>query len=139
MTHAKAPFPAFTGRTGWNGAFSSTQQALAALSSMSNITRRRSCIAKALSAECRLLLLHWLREPNSHFHGRANQPANRRAVSAPDIAQKWNFSSSTATKHIGLLKAAGLVTVERHDRVKWVTRNAKGLAVAKAAGHLYIS
>ena len=106
---------------------------------MGNITLRRSCIAKALLAECRLLLLHWLREPDSHFRGRMKRPTNRRSVAALDIAQKWNVSGSTATKHIGLLKAAGLVNVEKRNRQKWVTRNAKGIAVATAAGHLYVS
>ena len=37
----------------------------------------------------------------------------RKAVTVLDIAQKWNMCGSTARKHIGRLKMAGLVIVER--------------------------
>ena len=95
-------------------------------------------IAKALSIERRLLLLGWLDDPDTHFDNRWKLGGRRKAVAAPNIAQKWNVCSSTAKRHIGLLKSAGLVTVERKDHVHWVTRSSKGIAAARSVGHIYV-
>lgn len=105
---------------------------------MNEKMRQKSKIAKALSAECRLLLLGWLNEPDHHFNDRLKLKGRRNAVAAPSIQQKWNVSDSTTKKHIWLLKVAGLVTVERHSRIHWVIRSSKGIAAARRAGHIYV-
>lgn len=99
---------------------------------------RESKIAKALSAECRLLLLDWLREPDRHFDDRLKLPGRRKAVATQNIQQKWNVGGVTTTKHIGILKAAGLVNVERYNHLQWISRNSKGITAARSAGHIFV-
>ena len=105
---------------------------------MDNKVLRESKIAKALSSESRLLLLDWLREPERHFQNRLQWPRRRKVVATKNIQQKWNVGNLTTMKHIGILKAAGLITVERHNRLQWISRNTAGIAAARTAGHLYV-
>lgn len=105
---------------------------------MNDILCHESKIAKSLSAECRLLLLDWLREPHLHFSNRQKLKGQSNAVAAADIDLKWNVLGRTGRKHISLLEAAGLVTVERLNQVDWVTRNDEGIAAARSAGHTYV-
>lgn len=95
-------------------------------------------IAKALSSECRLLLIEWLREPDRHFVGRRSCPYRRQVVAVSDIQGKWNVAQGTAMKHILLLADAQLVTVSKRDKVRWITRNSRGLIAARALGYGYV-
>lgn len=105
---------------------------------MNDKFRHEGIVVKALSAECRLLLLGWLREPDLHFNNRMKLTGQSNAVAATDIEQKWNVLSRTRRRHISLLAAAGVVTVERFYQVQWVTRNNEGIAAARSAGHTYV-
>jgi hypothetical protein len=96
-------------------------------------------IAKALSAECRLFLIEWLREPDRYFVNRKRCAHRRQAVAVPDIQGKWNVCQGTAMKHIMVLAKAELVTVHKRDTIKWVSRSSRGIAAAKAFGYCYIS
>lgn len=98
----------------------------------------KSKIAKALSSECRILLLGWLSDPDTHFKGREILPRRRSAVAIESIEQKWNVGNATARSHIWRLKSAGLVTVERAGGSHWISRNDPGIAQARKAGHLYV-
>lgn len=99
----------------------------------------KSRIAKALSSECRILLLSWLREPDQHSVAWSMLKGRPAAVAVHNIEQKWNVSNSTARSHIWRLKSAGLIDVKRIDGVHWVTRNAKGIATARRVGHLFLT
>ncbi len=101
-------------------------------------TSKASRIAKALAAERRLLLVGWLDDPDTHFRDRVKLKGRRNAVAAHNIEQKWNVCRSTTMKHIGILKSAGLITVERKGPVHWVTRCNRGIVNAHRAGHNYV-
>lgn len=99
---------------------------------------RNSHINRALAVECRIQLLEWLIEPDRHFRDRVKRHRQIRFVAESDIEQKWNVTRSTARKHIHLLKAANLIQVDRLQKTNWIKRNHRGIAVAQAAGHIYI-
>lgn len=99
---------------------------------------QQSIIAKALSSERRLLLLEWLVEPDKYFCQRAKWPIKRKAVATSDISRKWNVGKATLQMHLRLLKAAGLIMVVRHEKIRWVIRSSKGISKAKSIGHLYL-
>ncbi|UCF77845.1 MAG: winged helix-turn-helix transcriptional regulator [Candidatus Eiseniibacteriota bacterium] len=67
-----------------------------------------SALFKAISDETRIKILKHLEE---------------RPTRVSDLVQKFNFSQSTISRHLGILKAAGLVVGERKGKEVHYTLN----------------
>jgi DNA-binding transcriptional ArsR family regulator len=72
-------------------------------------------ILKALASDKRLLILHYLKEPTKHFSRQVDGDLVEDGVCADFIREKLGVSAATATQHLKVLTAAGLI---RGKRVK---------------------
>jgi DNA-binding transcriptional ArsR family regulator len=70
---------------------------------------------KALASDKRLLILHYLKEPTKHFPRQVDGDLVEDGVCADFIREKLGVSAATATQHLKILTAAGLI---RGKRVK---------------------
>jgi ArsR family transcriptional regulator len=73
---------------------------------------------KALASERRLMILHWLKDPCSHFAPQLDGDLERDGVCALFLAEKLGITQATLSAHMRLLLQSGLV---RSKRVKqWI-------------------
>jgi len=70
-------------------------------------------IVKALASDKRLLILHYLKEPTHHFPKQVDGDLVEDGVCADFIRDKLGVSAATATQHLKVLAAAGLVRGKR--------------------------
>ena len=70
-------------------------------------------IVKALASDKRLLILHYLKEPTRHFPKQVDGDLLEDGVCADFIRDKLGVSAATATQHLKVLAAAGLVRGKR--------------------------
>ena len=68
---------------------------------------------KALANERRLLILEWLREPETHFPPQADGDLVVDGVCAVLIAEKLGLSQPTVSEHMKVLTQAELVRSKR--------------------------
>ena len=72
-------------------------------------------ILKALASDKRLLILHYLKAPTKYFPRQIDGDLVEDGVCADFIREKLGVSAATATQHLKILTAAGLV---RGTRIK---------------------
>ena len=70
-------------------------------------------ILKALASDKRLLILHYLKEPTRHFPRQVDGDLVEDGVCADFIREKLGVSAATATQHLKVLTAAGLIRGKR--------------------------
>ena len=70
-------------------------------------------ILKALASDKRLLILHYLKEPTKHFPKQVDGDLVEDGVCADFIREKLGVSAATATQHLKVLSAAGLIRGKR--------------------------
>jgi DNA-binding transcriptional ArsR family regulator len=70
-------------------------------------------ILKALASDKRLLILHYLKEPTKHFPRQVDGDLVEDGVCADFIREKLGVSAATATQHLKVLTAAGLIRGKR--------------------------
>jgi DNA-binding transcriptional ArsR family regulator len=70
-------------------------------------------IVKALASDKRLLILHYLKEPTRHFPKQVDGDLVKDGVCADFIREKLGVSAATATQHLKVLSAAGLIRGKR--------------------------
>jgi len=68
---------------------------------------------RALASERRLLILEWLRHPRRHFPPQLDGDLVRDGVCGVLIARKLRVSQPTASEHLKILAAAGLIRPKR--------------------------
>src|SRR5256885_4536206 len=66
-------------------------------------------ILKALASDKRLLILHYLKDPTTHFPRQIDGDLVEDGVCADFIREKLGISAATATQHLKVLAAAGLI------------------------------
>ena len=69
--------------------------------------------AKALSNERRLEILHWLKDPVTHFRPQVDGDLVKDGVCALLIAEKLGVSQPTASEHLKVLTQAGFLQAKR--------------------------
>ena len=75
-------------------------------------------LVKALASEKRLLILEWLRDPESHFPAQRDGDLVRDGVCSLFLADKLGVSQPTCGEHLKILSRAGLI---RGTKIKqWV-------------------
>ncbi|QKG70627.1 helix-turn-helix transcriptional regulator [Erythrobacter mangrovi] len=80
-------------------------------------------IFKALASPSRRQLLAWLKDPQSHFPPQREGDLEGDGVCALHIAEKWQVTPATASRHLKLLESTGLVTCVRKRGWCYYRRN----------------
>jgi DNA-binding transcriptional ArsR family regulator len=88
-------------------------------------------IAKALSSGTRLEILRWLRDPEGSFESRVEGDLTDDGVCVNLIAAKAGVSQPTASRHLSVLKGAGLVETRRVAQRNYHRRDEAGIDRAK--------
>lgn len=88
-------------------------------------------VVKALANDKRLQILAWLKEPREHFPPQVEGDLVTDGVCGVFIAQKLGVSQPTASEHLRVLTASGLVTPKRIKQWTFYKRNEKRIAEVK--------
>jgi ArsR family transcriptional regulator len=88
---------------------------------------------KALASERRMQILHWLKDPVSHFPPQVDGDLVRDGVCSVFIATKLGVSPPTAAAHLKILARAGLVDGKRIRQRVFYRRNEKRIGEVKRA------
>ena len=88
-------------------------------------------VVKALANERRLQILHWLKQPRTHFPPQVDGDLVRDGVCGLLIAEKLGISQPTASEHLKILSRAGLVRAKRIKQWTFYKRDEKRIAEVK--------
>lgn len=70
-------------------------------------------VAKALASPTRVSILGWLKDPDANFVSRRPGDRSAAGVCASLIAEKAGIAAPTASRHLDVLRRAGLIETER--------------------------
>jgi DNA-binding transcriptional ArsR family regulator len=70
-------------------------------------------VVRALGNEKRLAILEWLKDPRAHFPPQRDGDLVEDGVCSVFIAEKLGVSAPTASEHLKVLTASGLLSVKR--------------------------
>lgn len=87
-------------------------------------------VAKALASPTRVRILDWLKDPAGNFISRREGDLAPAGVCSSLIAEKVGASQPTISRHVDVLRRAGLVETERIAGWSYHRRNETGLARA---------
>ena len=88
-------------------------------------------VLKALGNDKRLAVLEWLADPSAHFPPQRDGDLVRDGVCSVFIADKLGVSAPTASEHLRLLTATGLLTATRIRQWTFYRRNEQRIAEIK--------
>ena len=88
-------------------------------------------VLKALGNEKRLAVLEWLADPTAHFPPQRDGDLVTDGVCSVFIADKLGVSAPTASEHLRLLTAAGLLTATRIRQWTFYRRDESRIAEVK--------
>jgi DNA-binding transcriptional ArsR family regulator len=88
-------------------------------------------VMKALSSEKRLAILDWLADPVAHFPPQRDGDLVRDGVCSVFIADKLGVSAPTASEHLRLLTATGLLRATRIKQWTFYRRDEQRIAGVK--------
>jgi DNA-binding transcriptional ArsR family regulator len=88
-------------------------------------------VAKALSSRTRAQILQWLRDPERNFESRVEGDLTEDGVCVNLIAAKAGISQPTVSRHLSVLKSAGLVQTRRVAQRNYHRRDEAGIDKAK--------
>jgi len=88
-------------------------------------------VVKALANGRRLQILHWLKQPRSHFPSQVDGDLIKDGVCGVFIAQKLRVSQPTVSEHLRILTQAGLVRAKRIKQWTFYRRDEKRIADVK--------
>jgi DNA-binding transcriptional ArsR family regulator len=88
-------------------------------------------IAQALASGRRVQILKWLKDPRRHFPPQVDGDLVRDGVCGLRIAQKLGVSQPTASEHLRILAAAGLLRSRKIKQWMFYRRDAAGLRRAR--------
>jgi DNA-binding transcriptional ArsR family regulator len=88
-------------------------------------------VLKALANEKRLAILEWLQDPVRHFPPQRDGDLVDDGVCSVFIADKLGVSQPTASEHLKLLTAAGLLRAKRARQWTFYRRDEERIAEVK--------
>ena len=88
---------------------------------------------RALSNERRLQVLSWLKQPAKNFPAQVDGDLRKDGVCGLSIARKLSVSQPTASEHLRILSAAGLLRSRRIKQWIFYRRDAAGIRRARRA------
>lgn len=83
--------------------------------------------SKALAGEPRLLILQWLKEPDTHFCHQTTGDPEALGVCVSLIAEKLQMSQPTVSRHLELLKRAGFLRARKIGKWSFYSRDEAAL------------
>jgi ArsR family transcriptional regulator len=87
---------------------------------------------KAVGSPRRMQILHWLKDPRSHFREQRDGDLVDDGVCGVLIAEKLNVSQPTVTEHMRILQQAGLVRSKRMKQWTFYQRDEQRIAELKS-------
>lgn len=87
---------------------------------------------RALANDRRLAILNWLKAPRSHFREQVDGDLVDDGVCGVLIAEKLGISQPTASEHMRVLVAAGLVEAKRIKQWTFYKRNDRRIRELKS-------
>jgi ArsR family transcriptional regulator len=90
-------------------------------------------VVKALANQKRLEVLEWLKEPRAHFPPQVWGDLEKDGVCGVYIAEKLGVSAPTASEHLRVLVAAGLLVPKRIRQWTFYRRDEKRIREVKKA------
>ncbi len=90
-------------------------------------------ILRALGNERRLRMLHWLRDPTTHFPPQVDGDLVKDGVCGLLIAEKLGVSQPTVTEHMKLLVEIGAVRAKRIKQWTFYRRDDERISALTAA------
>ena len=90
-------------------------------------------VYRALASEKRLQVLEWLKDPRAHFPVQVDGDLVRDGVCGLLIAQKLGVSQPTASVHLKMMTAAGLLTSRRIKQWTFYKRDERALRALRSA------
>ncbi|MGH3448142.1 MAG: ArsR/SmtB family transcription factor [Nocardioidaceae bacterium] len=84
-------------------------------------------VAKALASPTRVAILGWLKDPEEHFTSRRPGDRGPEGVCASLIAEKAGITAPTASRHLEVLRRAGLLESTRITGWNYHRRSLAGL------------
>jgi DNA-binding transcriptional ArsR family regulator len=88
-------------------------------------------VLRALASDRRLLILEWLKDPRAHFREQVDGDLVDDGVCGVFIAEKLGVSQPTASEHMRVLTAAGLVNAKRIKQWTFYKRDEAFIALFK--------
>ncbi|MBA3491069.1 MAG: winged helix-turn-helix transcriptional regulator [Rubrobacteraceae bacterium] len=88
-------------------------------------------VARALSSGTRVKILRWLRDPEGNFESMVEGDLTEDGVCVNLIAAKAGVSQPTVSRHLSVLKGAGLLETRRVAQRNYHRRDEAGIAEAK--------
>ncbi len=88
-------------------------------------------VARALASGTRMRILSWLRDPIANFESRVAGDLTEDGVCVNLIAAKAGISQPSASRHLSVLKGAGLVETRRVAQRNYHRRDEAGIDKAK--------
>lgn len=88
-------------------------------------------MAKALASSTRVAILRWLKDPDAHFNSRRAGDLGSAGVCASLIAEKAGIAAPTVSRHLEILRRAGLIETERITGWNYHRRSEAGLRHAR--------
>lgn len=88
-------------------------------------------LVKALASDRRLLILYWLRDPESHFPPQPDGDLALDGVCSLLIAEKLGVSQPTCGEHLKVLSRAGLIRGKKIKQWVFYQRDEDRIAAAK--------
>jgi len=89
-------------------------------------------VVKALASDKRLQVLSWLKDPRAHFRPQVDGDLVRDGVCGLLIAEKLGVSAPTASEHLRILAAAGLLRPKRIKQWTFYRRDEDRIADTRA-------
>ena len=88
-------------------------------------------IARALASDKRLLILKWLKDPTAHFPPQVDGDLVKDGVCGIFIAEKLAVSQPTASEHLKILAAAGLIKSKKIKQWIFYKRDEPAIRAAR--------
>jgi ArsR family transcriptional regulator len=88
-------------------------------------------VARALSSGTRVKILRWLRDPEGNFESMVEGDLTEDGVCVNVIAAKAGVSQPTVSRHLAVLRGAGLLETRRVAQRNYHRRDEAGIAEAK--------
>ncbi len=84
--------------------------------------------SKAIASDVRIQILDWLKEPQKYFSAQESADPVKVGVCNALITARLNMSQPTVSRHLEILRQAGLVNVQRIEKWSYYSRNEAELA-----------
>lgn len=88
---------------------------------------------KALASAPRMAIIEWLKAPRRHFAQQDGGDPAEIGVAVTLLADKLSMKQPTVSRHLDVLRRAGLVTVERRGTYAYFRRDEKAIAAYRKA------